>query len=201
MSQPLILVVEDEVSLATLLEYLVEVPALVHIMRVSTARSVDLIREAKSRNLPVSASVPWQHLLFDTTDLESYDPNLRQDPPLGTPRDRRALIEAVADGVIAAIAIAHSPYTYEEKTVSFKAAPPGAIGLELALPLQWQAFVSTNAIDNRWSPMQLWQSLSEGPAQCLGQSVGLLEMGAPAALAGRDCWVGRSSGGAAAWPD
>ncbi|MEL7512681.1 MAG: amidohydrolase family protein [Cyanobacteria bacterium J06554_3] len=175
--------IAETTALATMLEYLVEVPALVHIMRVSTARSVDLIREAKSRNLPISASVPWHHLLFDTTDLESYSPHLKQDPPLGTPRDRTALIEAVSEGVIDAIAIDHSPYSYEEKTVSFKAAPPGAIGLELALPLLWQTFVSAKATDKRWSPMQLWQSLSEGPAQCLGQSAGQLEVGAPAELA------------------
>ena len=179
--------IAETTALATLLECIVEVPALVHIMRVSTARGVELIRQAKSRNLPVSASVAWHHLLFDTKDLDSYSPSLRHDPPLGTPADRQALIEGVVEGVIDAIAIDHSPYTYEEKTVSFDAAPPGAIGLELALPMLWQTFVAqstgqSSETSSRWSPMQLWQSLSAGPAQCLGLSAGQLEVGALAEL-------------------
>ncbi|MEL7225003.1 MAG: dihydroorotase [Cyanobacteria bacterium J06576_12] len=175
--------IAETTALATLLECIVEVPALVHVMRVSTARGVELLRQAKSRNLPVSASVAWHHLLFDTTDLSSYSPSLRHDPPLGTPADRQALVEGVEEGVIDAIAIDHSPYTYEEKTVSFDAAPPGAIGLELALPVLWQIFVAHSAESSgRWSPMQLWQSLSAGPAQCLGLSAGQLEVGVPAEL-------------------
>ncbi len=180
--------IAETTALATLLEYLVEVPALVHIMRVSTARSVELLRQAKSRNLPVSASVAWHHLLFDTEDLVAYNPSLRHDPPLGTPADRQALIEGVAEGVIDAIAIDHAPYTYEEKTVAFESAPPGAIGLELALPALWQAFVaqkpnaSSHFPQNRWSPTQLWQALSEGPAQCLGLTPGQLKVGAAAEL-------------------
>ncbi len=175
--------IAETTALAALLECLVEVPALVHVMRVSTARSVELLRQAKSRNLPVSASVAWHHLLFDTKNLGNYSPSLRHDPPLGTPADRQALIEGVIEGVIDAIAIDHSPYAYEEKTVAFESAPPGAIGLELALPVLWQTFVAhSDTTGKRWSPMQLWQSLSKGPAQCLGLSAGRLEVGAPAEL-------------------
>ncbi len=134
--------IAETTALSTILECVAEFPALVHIMRVSTARSVDLLRQAKAQELPVSASVPWHHLIFDTCDLDRYDPQLRHDPPLGKPADRQALIEGVADGTIDAIAIDHSPYTYEEKTVAFDKAPPGAIGLELALPVLWQTFVA-----------------------------------------------------------
>lgn len=158
--------------LATLLECVAEIPSLVHIMRVSTARSVTLIRQAKAEGLPISASVPWHHLMFDTHDLDRYDPNLRHDPPLGTPRDRQALIAGVTDGVIDAIAIDHSPYTYEEKTVAFDTAPPGAIGLELALPMLWQTFVASG----QWSPTQLWQALSMRPLQCLGLTPNSLQV-------------------------
>ena len=187
--------IAETTALATLLEYIVEVPALVHIMRVSTARSVELIRQAKSRNLPISASVPWHHLLFDTSDLQQYHPSLRHGPPLGNPVDRQALIEGVADGVIDAIAIDHSPYTYEEKTVAFGAAPPGAIGLELALPILWQTFVASSATEaGQWSPAQLWQVLSEAPARCLGVEAGKLEVGSAAELTlfdPREEWVVR----------
>ncbi len=166
----------ETTALATLLECVAEIPTPVHIMRVSTARSVALIRQAKAQGSPISASVPWHHLIFDTHDLQQYDPHLRHDPPLGTPADRQALIAGVAEGVIEAIAIDHSPYTYEEKTVAFDSAPPGAIGLELALPVLWQTFVSTQ----KWSPRQLWQALSQGPAKCLGFTPAAIAVGNPA---------------------
>ncbi len=170
--------IAETAALATLLECVAAVPALVHIMRVSTARSVDLIAQAKAQGLPITASVPWHHLVFDTQDLQDYSPNLRHDPPLGTPTDRQALIAGVAEGVIDAIAIDHSPYTYEEKTVAFESAPPGAIGLELALSALWQIFVESD----QWSPIQLWQMLSQRPAQCLGLNADGLAVGGPAEL-------------------
>ncbi|MGB3295905.1 MAG: dihydroorotase, partial [Phormidesmis sp.] len=156
--------IAETTALAALLEYIAEIPTPIHIMRVSTARSVALIRQAKAQGLPVTASVPWHHLIFDTQDLSQYDPTLRHDPPLGTPADRQGLIAGVTEGVIDAIAIDHSAYTYEEKTVAFDDAPPGAIGLELALPVLWQTFVTSG----QWSPANLWQCLSQGPARCLG---------------------------------
>lgn len=170
--------IAETTALAALLEYVAEIPTPIHIMRVSTARSVALIRQAKSQGLPVSASVPWHHLIFDTHDLSQYNPNLRHDPPLGTPADRQGLIAGVADGVIEAIAIDHSAYTYEEKTVAFADAPPGAIGLELALPVLWQTFVTSG----QWSPVDLWQCLSQGPAHCLGLAPSRLKVGGPAEL-------------------
>ena len=170
--------IAETTALSTLLECVAEISTPVHIMRVSTARSVALIRQAKSDGLPISASVCWHHLIFDTQDLQHYDPNLRHDPPLGTLSDRQALIAGVADGVIDAIAIDHSPYTYEEKTVAFDAAPPGAIGLELALPMLWKTFVASG----QWSPAQLWQCLSQRPTKCLGLEPNRLTVGNPAEL-------------------
>jgi dihydroorotase len=79
--------------------------------------------------------------------------------------DQKALIDGIKTGVLEAIAINHTPYTYTEKTVAFSDAPPGAIGLEIALPLLWQHLVATGNL----SALQLWQSLSTKPAQCLQQ--------------------------------
>ena len=171
--------IAETTALTALLECVAEIPASVHIMRVSTARSVDLIRQAKERGLPVSASVAWHHLIFDTQNLDTYDPNLRHEPPLGTPADKAALIAGVSEGVIDAIAIEHSPYTYEENTVAFDAAPPGAIGLELALPILWQTLVAGEA---QWNPEQLWRSLSGGPRQCLGLTTCSIGIGQTAEL-------------------
>ncbi len=164
--------------LASLLEVVAATQTPVHIMRVSTARSVELIQAAKEQGLPITASTTWMHLLLNSRDLRSYDPSLRLDPPLGNPSDQAALINAVKQGVIDAIAIDHAPYTYEEKTVAFAEAPPGAIGLELALPLLWQRLVATGA----WTALELWQALSLKPLQCLKQNPCAIAPGQPAEL-------------------
>lgn len=158
--------IAESAALAAILEVVADIGTPIHLMRISTRRSVELIRDAKARGLPVTASTTWMHLLLDTEDLGSYDPNLRLEPPLGNPVDRAALIQGVREGVLDAIAIDHTPYTYEEKTVAFAEAPPGAIGLELALPLLWHTFVETG----EWSALELWQRLSTNPAICLQQT-------------------------------
>jgi dihydroorotase len=170
--------IAETAPLAALLEYVAAIGTPVHLMRVSTARAVELIRAAKLQGLPVTASTTWMHLLLDITAVHSYDPSLHLQPPLGNPSDRAALIQAVQTGVIDAIAVDHSPYTYEEKTVAFAESPPGAIGLELALPLLWQAFVAKE----NWSALELWRALSLRPAQCLNQPVAAIEPGASAEL-------------------
>lgn len=157
-------VAAETAALATLLELVQETGTPVHIMRISTARSVDLIAQAKAAGLPVTASTSWMHLLWSTQALSSYDPNLHLQPPLGNPVDQAALIAGVKAGVIDAIAIDHSPYTYEEKTVAFQQAPPGVIGLELAFVALWQHLVALGD----WSPLELVQAMSRRPAICLG---------------------------------
>jgi dihydroorotase len=167
--------------LAALLELVDAIGTPVRILGVSTARSVELIRDAKHRGLPVSASTSWMHLLLDTEAIEGrdgipFDPNLRLEPPLGTKSDRLALVRGVKEGVLEAIAIDHTPFTYEEKTVAFADAPPGAIGLELALPLLWQGLVESGEL----SGLELWRALSSGPAGCLGLSLGAIAPNLPA---------------------
>jgi len=168
----------ETTALSALLECVEEIGTPAHLMRISTARSVALIRAAKARGLPITASVTWMHLLLNTKSIKSYDPSLRLEPPLGNQVDQVALLQAVRDGVIDAIAIDHTPYTYEEKTVAFSEAPPGAIGLELALPLLWQSLVVTQ----EWSALELWRSLSHNPAACLGQKIDAIAPGQPAEL-------------------
>ncbi|WP_299411251.1 dihydroorotase [Acaryochloris sp. IP29b_bin.148] len=164
--------------LAALLEMVAELKTPIHLMRVSTARSVALIQRAKERNLPITASTTWMHLLGNSESLRTYDVNWRLDPPVGNVQDQAALIRGLESGVIDAIAMDHHAYTYEEKTVAFSATPPGAIGLELALPLLWQTFVATR----RWSPLTLWQTLSTSPCHCLGQSPPTLQPGQSAEM-------------------
>jgi dihydroorotase len=156
----------ETAALAATIEIIADIGTPVHLMRISTRRGVELVAAAKQRGVPITASTTWLHLIANTTDLATYDPNFKLDPPLGTSDDQIALIEGIKTGVLDAIAIDHSPYTYEEKTVAFGEAPPGAIGLELALPLLWQNLV----IPGRLSALELWAALSTKPAQCLHQS-------------------------------
>lgn len=170
--------IAETVAIASIIEIVSLTKTPVHLMRISTARGVQLIKQAKENNLPVTASVNWHHLLLNTEIVASYNPNLRLEPPLGTETDRLALVQAIKDNIIDAIAVDHSPYTYEEKTVAFAQAPAGAIGLELALPLLWQNLVITGEL----SPLELWHSLSVNPLKCLKQEPIKLQVGQPAEL-------------------
>ncbi len=153
-------------AIAAVIEIVDAIGTPVHLMRISTRRGVELVANAKQRGVPITASTTWMHLLFNTNDLGDYDPNLRLEPPLGNEEDMLALIQGVKQGVIDAIAIDHTPYTYEEKTLAFAEAPPGVIGLELALPLLWSRFVKSG----EWSALELWQALSTRPQKCLQQN-------------------------------
>ncbi|MDH6105532.1 dihydroorotase [Anabaenopsis tanganyikae CS-531] len=168
----------ETTALAALLELVAATATPVHIMRVSTARSVELIATAKAGGLPITASTTWMHLLLDTTAIASYNTSLRLEPPLGNPSDVEALRGGVKNGVIDAIAIDHAPYTYEEKMQAFASSPPGAMGYELALPLLWQNLVATG----KFTALELWGALSTHPAECLQQQPSTITTGAKAEL-------------------
>ncbi|AVH62582.1 dihydroorotase [Nostoc sp. 'Peltigera membranacea cyanobiont' N6] len=168
----------ETTALAAMLELVAAIGTPVHIMRVSTSRSVELIASAKAAGLPITASTTWMHLLLDTKAVKSYHTSLHLDPPLGNPSDVVALRAGVRTGVIDAIAIDHTPYSYEEKVQAFAEAPPGAIGLELALPLLWQYLVETE----EFTALELWRALSTSPAECLGQKVSAILPHQPAEL-------------------
>ncbi|MBD2444437.1 dihydroorotase [Dolichospermum sp. FACHB-1091] len=168
----------ETTAIAALLELVADIGTPVHIMRVSTARSVQLIADAKSKGVPITASTTWMHVLLDTTSMRSYHTSLHLDPPLGNYQDMLCLREGLRIGIIDAIAIDHAPYTYEEKVQAFAESPPGAIGLELALPLLWQNLVATG----EFTPLELWRVLSHQPATCLQQEVKAIQPGEKAEL-------------------
>ena len=154
----------ETAALAALIELVRLTKAPTHFMRLSTDQSVELIAQAKNDGLPVTASTTWLHLCHCDRDLETYDPNLRLMPPLGSERDRLALIAGIKSGTIDSIAIDHTPCAYEEKVVPFEVAPVGAIGLGFALPVLWQNLVITGLL----TASELWQALSVNPAKILG---------------------------------
>jgi dihydroorotase len=173
-------VAAETTALTAILELLTDLNTTtpVHFMRISTQRGVTLLAQAKDAGLPITASTPWTHLLWDSSHLGDYNPYLRFDPPLGNPEDRLALIQGVKSGVIDAIAIDHQAYTYEEKMVPFGLAPPRLAGLGMALSYLWAGLVTPGHL----TPRELWSSLSTQAQSCLGEPPTALVPGAVAAL-------------------
>ncbi|MDR1386398.1 MAG: dihydroorotase [Propionibacteriaceae bacterium] len=132
-----------------------------HVCHVSSAESVDLIRWAKARRLPVTAEVTPHHLLLGTVELEGYDTTYKVNPPLRTEEHSEALRQALADGVIDAVATDHAPHTPQDKDHPFDVARPGMIGLEQALAVVLETMVLTGRMD--WSG--LVERMSAAPAR------------------------------------
>jgi dihydroorotase len=106
-----------------------------HFSLISTAGTVELIRQAKKKGLKVTADASAYHLLLDDSLLGTFDTNYKTKPPLRSVADRESLIEGLLDGTIDAIASDHSPQDVESKRVEFDFADFGMIGLETAFCL------------------------------------------------------------------
>ena len=155
----------------------------VHIAHVSTAGSVDIIRQAKSRAVRVTAEVTPHHLAL-THDViigsgeapggVAYDTNAKVNPPLRTPSDVAACIEGLRDGTIDCIATDHAPHAIQDKLCEFDSAAFGISGLETALGLALRALSLEEAIP----------ALTIGPVRALGldghvEGLGSLSQDAP----------------------
>ncbi len=106
-----------------------------HLRTITTARSVELIRHAKSRGLRITADVAVAHLLFTDAELRGYDTRWKVLPPLREDEDRAALLAGLRDGTIDAISTDHRPQNIETKKCEFDLASFGMIGLQTAYPL------------------------------------------------------------------
>lgn len=153
-----------------------ETGARYHVAHISTARAVQLVRDAKSEGLPVSAEVCPHHLLLTDEACSEQDPNTKMHPPLRTQEDVAACRTGLADGTIDCIVTDHAPHTAAEKSVGFLQAPPGIVGLETALPLAAQALLATKHLD--WP--RLIRRMSTAPAALLRIPGGSLARGVPA---------------------
>lgn len=150
--------------------------AALHIAHLSTKEGVELIRNAKKKGVRVTAEVTPHHLILTDDMLESYDPNLKMNPPLRTQEDVEALKEGLIDGTIDVIASDHAPHTIEEKDVPFDEAPFGIIGLETMLGLILTEFVEKKVLTLE----QLIEKMSINPSRILNLNYGNLEKGATA---------------------
>jgi dihydroorotase len=106
-----------------------------HICHVSTAGSVELIRWAKSKGIPITAETAPHYFTLTEEAVRDHGTNAKINPPLRTARDREAVKEGLRDGAIDAIATDHAPHDAASKEMDFPVAPSGIIGLETALPL------------------------------------------------------------------
>ncbi|HEY5526709.1 MAG TPA: dihydroorotase [Candidatus Anoxymicrobiaceae bacterium] len=109
--------------------------AQLHLAHLSTAGSVDLVREAKKKGLPVTCEAAPHHFSLDDSSLLTYDTNLKMNPPLRSKQDVAAILDAIADGTIDVIATDHAPHAPHEKETEFDHAEFGAVGLETCLAL------------------------------------------------------------------
>jgi len=109
--------------------------ARMHFLHLSTARSVQLVRQAKAEGLPITAEATPHHFTLTDEMLTGFDPLFKVNPPLRTRADIDALVAGLADGTIDAIATDHAPHAPHSKEVPLDQAPPGMLGLETALAL------------------------------------------------------------------
>src|SRR3954453_13738651 len=123
----------ETIALATLLELVRATGARVHVCRLSTAGAVELMRAAKAQGLPVSCDVGIHHMHLSDMDLGYFDSHCRLEPPLRSQRDRDALAQGLAEGVIDCLCSDHTPVDEDGKHRPFAEAEPGATGLELLL--------------------------------------------------------------------
>ncbi len=118
-----------------------------HICHVSTAGSVEIVRQAKARGVDVTAEVTPHHLLLTDDLVTTYDPVFKVNPPLRTKSDVEALREALADGTIDAVATDHAPHAVEDKDCEWAAASFGMLGLEHALSVVTETMVEPGLLD------------------------------------------------------
>ena len=137
--------------------------ARLHIAHVSTAKSVDIIRQAKKRGVDVTAEVTPHHFSLTDESLKAFDSNLKVNPPLRSKEDVVAIKEGLRDGTIDVIATDHAPHLEVEKEREFDYAPFGMIGLETALSLSIMNLVDEEYLD--WS--ELICKLSVNPCRIL----------------------------------
>ncbi len=144
-----------------------------HAQHISTAGSVKIIRDAKEQGLPVTCEVTPHHLLLTDDAIVDYDTNFKVNPPLRTPKDLKALRQAVKDGLIDALATDHAPHLQSEKELEFLTAPFGIASLECALGLYIKALIEPKIID--WP--QLISLMTYRPAGVIGVQKGTLAKG------------------------
>jgi dihydroorotase len=164
--------VERDVALASLED------RPIHVMHLSARESVDALRRAQARGVRVTAEVTPHHLCRTEEACRSLDPNVKMNPPLRSEADRAALVEAVRDGTIGAVATDHAPHARHEKDAPFEEAPFGVTGLETAFPALYTHLILPGVL-----PLEtVLERMSAGPARVFRLEEPRVEVGARANL-------------------
>lgn len=148
-----------------------------HLAHLSTALSIAFVREAKSRGLPVTSEATPHHLTLTDEEVSrsGYSTRFKMNPPLRERADVAALVAALEDGTIDAIATDHAPHHEDEKAVEFDAAPFGVVGLETAAAVVHDRLVAPGRLSLR----RFAELFSVGPAKAFGLPGGTLAPGSP----------------------
>ncbi len=163
-------VAAETIALHTIFELQRATKARVHLCRLSSAQGVALVRQAKAEGLAVTADVSINSLHLTDADLGYFDSRARLNPPLRQQRDRDALRQGLQDGTLDALVSDHNPVDADAKDLPFAESEPGATGLELllSLALKWGQ-------DSGMGLASTLATVTTGPAQVLGHSVGALQ--------------------------
>jgi dihydroorotase len=150
----------------------------IHLLHLSARESVDHLRRAQAAGVRASAEATPHHLCLTDDSVRTLDPNFKMNPPVRAAADRTALLDAVRDGTIAAIATDHAPHSPEEKDVPFESAPFGVVGLETAFSVLYTDVVEPGLL----SLETVIERMSAGPAAIFGLDRPRVAVGAPANL-------------------
>lgn len=150
--------------------------ARLHLAHMSTKESVELVRQAKNRGLPITAETCPHYFTLTEDAVSGYNTSGKMNPPLRTEADRQAIITGLADGTLDVIASDHAPHTFAQKSREFDNAPFGIIGLETTLGLVLTELVQKKVMT---LPAAL-AALTDAPAKAMGLPGGHLSPGAPA---------------------
>jgi len=145
----------------------------IHLQHVSTAYGVEAIRQAKARNIRVTAEAAPHHLILTDEAVEGYDTDAKMNPPLRSAVDREAVRQGLADGTLCVLATDHAPHHYDEKEQAFDDAPNGIVGLETSVGLALTHLVGEGVIDLP----TLVDRMSCSPARAFGLEGGTLSDG------------------------
>ena len=135
-----------------------------HLLHLSAQESVDALRAAREAGVDATAEVTPHHLCLTDEAVRSLDPNVKMNPPLRSEADRAALLDALRDGTIGAIATDHAPHARHEKEVPWEAAPFGVTGLETAFSVLHTRLVRPGVLGLE----TLLERMSAGPARVYG---------------------------------
>lgn len=153
--------------------------AKLHICHISTEGSVNQVKAAKAKGLPVTAEAAPHHFTLCDEDITGYDSNFKMNPPLRSRKDMEVIRQALKDNIIEVIATDHAPHHIDDKNCEFEKAANGIIGLETSFALSYTELVESGLI----SLNEMVAKMTCNPADVLGTDKGQIAVGAEADIA------------------